>query len=214
MLSLKYIWSLTQNFNEYSDIIEVVKTVENKEIGSLCKIFIEKNRDRKLTLYIWFKGSELSIRDILIDMFFFKKKLDNKAKVHAGFWTAVESIFDDITDYLNKYVDLSYIEIVILGHSLGAAMAKEFARRLQELIPLGLCIIKIITFGSPRCGNKHYAKLFDRFDIQEYILKNDVICKLPLKIMNYSHVNKSKIKYLGKWGISCKAHLSYGKYLT
>ena len=126
-------------------------------------------------------------------------------KVHAGFWSAYETLHEKIYEYLICSIVMD-TKVVIFGHSLGAAMAKECARRIYKYYN-----VKVITFGTPRTGNKKYAKLFDKIDILEYINRADIVTKLPLRIMNYKHT--SKIKRFGKWGLSIKAHLNYGEYL-
>ena len=217
ILTDKYLWNLTQDFNFYSDICNVLTTIACKKIGSYCKIFKAKKNEN--VIYIWIRGTDLIakegngkikinwkefLKDLLVDMFFFKKKLKDKMKIHTGFWTAIESIYTSIERFLFKQY---FKKIVIFGHSMGGAMSKEVARRLDELFHN----IKIITFGTPRTGNKYYAKEFDNYNMIEYINRADIVTKLPLRVMNYRHT--SKIKRLGKWGISIKAHLNYGEYL-
>ena len=201
-LTDKYLWYLTQEFAKYSDIIKSkIKVIENTNIGSFSRVFVFQDR-----IYVQFLGTQFSLKDLLVDMFFFKKKLYNKVKVHAGFWSAVESIFYKLSKYL--FIDLDGInkEIIVFGHSMGGAMAKEFTRSIKDYI----LNIKVITFGTPRTGNKYYAEEFDKIDMVEYRMRSDLICMLPPKWLNYSHTKH--IKKVGKF-FNWNAHHKYGGYL-
>lgn len=202
MLTDKYLWCSTQNFVGYSDIAQNIKVIENNDVGSLCRIF-----EYQEVLYIQFEGTQFSLKDLLIDMFFFKKKLYSNVKMHAGFWTAVESIWEKVVDYV-IHIARPYSKVVVFGHSMGAAMAKECVRRLRGLYPLDK--IKVITFGTPRTGNKYYAELFDDYNMIEYMMRSDIVGKLPPKIFNYAHTKH--IKYIGKTFV-WDAHHKYGEYL-
>ena len=82
----------------------------------------------------------------------------NDCRVHAGFmasWVAVRaSLGSTIADLVKYYPDH---ELVLLGHSLGGAMAGlaglEFRRRGWDP--------KITTFGEPRFGNAEMARHVD-----------------------------------------------------
>lgn len=99
-------------------------------------------------------------------------KKSKKTKVHAGFWRMYQGVHTVAFDTLRTCLKTKDVqEIVITGHSLGAAHAYLFALELLQIIlgfipdvynlrvPLGIAL-KILGFGSPRVGNKPLARLF------------------------------------------------------
>lgn len=215
MLSNKYLWCLTQDYDLYSDVLKWDEAIEDKEIGIHCTIFQEAN-DPTETVYIMFRGTELKWNDIIVDLLFFKKNVRKKKvnqmgrslQCHWGFYNAVYSIYAKIVAFL-KSKDLLNNKIVIFGHSAGAAEAKEFTRRFLSN-EAAVCIydIKVITFGTPRTGNKWYANWFDDIDMVEYLTRGDIIGKLPPEFCNYRHT--THIKMIGK---RCTGHHGYGRFL-
>ena len=83
---------------------------------------------------------------------------NSKARVHRGFWQHVNysrepvmrAIFEALADGVN--------DILVTGHSLGAAAATITAALLEALVPRHVSIT-LITFGSPRPGNEAFADI-------------------------------------------------------
>lgn len=115
-------------------------------------------------------------------------------KVHQGYYTLLkekrEEIIQGITDLKGEYSDY---QLAIVGHSLGGALAIltgiEF--QLMGLDPL------VVSFASPKVGNKNMAKFIDSIfntpEVTESIFKyrdfekgfirvvhkGDIVTKLP-----------------------------------
>ena len=81
-------------------------------------------------------------------------------RVHRGFLNSWLSIGGKVAGAV-RYMTQLYpdAEIVITGHSLGAAMAVHCATHLH--VEEGLRVSEVITFGQPRCGNAAFADFFN-----------------------------------------------------
>lgn len=214
MFDDKYLWCLTQDFRIYSDEVYTLKIIEDKEIGIHCTILKERDSEDSLpVVYVMFRGTELKLNDILVDMLFFRKRIRKKKvgitgeiRVHSGFYLAVDSIYNKLFSYITRNY-LHKGKLIIFGHSAGAAESKEFARRLL-VDGIELNKLKLVTFGTPRTGNKYYANWFDEYDMIEYLTKGDVIGMVPFRWMGYEHTRH--IKKIGKW---YSGHHIYGRFL-
>ena len=144
------------------------------------------------TIIIVFKGSS-NIHDFLADIDFgdYSSPDDNiLGEVHRGMHNILYSKMDGgelrcdvITDIISEYSD-NY-NIFLTGHSLGAGLATIFYQHLKNSVKNN---IKIITFGSPRVGNKLFRNNIE--ESTRFVHKNDIVTKLPLNIMDYYHIPK------------------------
>jgi hypothetical protein len=104
-------------------------------------------------------------------------------KVHSGFLRQYQSVRNEIID---KVKDCK--KILIASHSLGAANATIMSLDLAYNYPN--IDVENITFGSPRCGSRKFAKEFNK-----KVLKNircvheyDGVSMIPIPI-RFCHVN-------------------------
>jgi triacylglycerol lipase len=134
-----------------------------------------------------FRGTEVSEpSDILADLKAGKNIEAIGGKIHVGFkgeinklWPAIEKAVANID---NLYVT---------GHSLGAAMATIASGRMQSKVQA------LITFGSPKVGNKEYVKCLT---VTHYRVQNncDDVTKVPFSLMGFVHHGTHKyINYYG-----------------
>mmetsp|Transcript_3399 Transcript_3399/g.526 ORF Transcript_3399/g.526 Transcript_3399/m.526 type:complete len:145 (-) Transcript_3399:143-577(-) len=79
-------------------------------------------------------------------------------------------------------------KIVISGHSLGGAVATIFA---AHLLKLGYPVTELVTFGSPRVGNKEFAMyVSSRIPKAIRIVHNrDPVPCVPLLKQGFLHVS-------------------------
>ncbi|HEX4982898.1 MAG TPA: hypothetical protein VFV63_14425, partial [Ilumatobacteraceae bacterium] len=81
-----------------------------------------------------------------------------EAWAHTGFWLALESVYDRLTDELDLLRDANPDATVVLtGHSLGGALAELAALRLHED---GYPIDAVHTFGAPNVGGTELTDAF------------------------------------------------------
>ena len=99
-------------------------------------------------------------------------------KVHVGFKQEINKLWPKISQSL-----LNVQSLYITGHSLGAAMATIAARRLNSKVTA------LITFGSPRVGNKYFVNGLNDLNILHYRVQNncDDVTKVPPRLMGFRH---------------------------
>jgi hypothetical protein len=199
------------NMNHYyfKDIKEPMLYLANKYPFSRLHKFISNERtdtqvgiaidDYLNKIIIIFRGTE-SLKDCYYDLNLVKEKLDistafagkgpefvDDILVHKGFLEQSNSVYIDITDIIDSFLNLKNYEIYITGHSLGAATGTILAYFLSEKYKNK--IIKLVTFGSPRVGNYNFKQHFNSKDnIIHYRITNnrDTVTSVPS--YNYYHV--------------------------
>ncbi|XP_046857413.1 lipase-like isoform X2 [Xenia sp. Carnegie-2017] len=111
-------------------------------------------------------------------------------KVHSGFfqyYNLLETqMFEKVKALSDKHPGS---KIIVTGHSLGGAIATLAAVDLVN----AKHTVDLITFGSPRVGNKEFAQYIDTtvkgLDLR-VTYKGDPVTDLPPKIIGYRHVGQ------------------------
>lgn len=134
-------------------------------------------------VYIIPVGTELSVFEWLKNFMIFKKGHGYLGRVHKGFYYNLRALWDGIED--TGVFDSPNVTFV--GHSRGGAIA--------SLMALSYFFIynkkpRVITFGSPRVGNRTWKKNFEQSGIEHVrvALSGDLITKIP--VLNYWHVGR------------------------
>jgi triacylglycerol lipase len=123
-----------------------------------------------------FRGTEVTQKsDVLADLKAGKNIEACGGKVHVGFKGEINKVWPAITIALAN-IDAVYVT----GHSLGAAMATIAASRMQDRVTA------LVTFGSPRVGNKEFV---DSVFVEHYRVQNncDDVTKVPFMLMGFTH---------------------------
>jgi triacylglycerol lipase len=96
-------------------------------------------------------------------------------KVHSGFRSEINKLWPSIERAVAN-IDAIYVT----GHSLGAAMATIAANRLRKKVQA------LITFGSPRVGDKRFV---NSLDVPHMRVQNncDDVTKVPPYLMGFRH---------------------------
>lgn len=102
-------------------------------------------------------------------------------RVHRGFKQEV----DDIWPMLEQELQDNQKDTWFTGHSLGGAMATICAGRCL-LAHIPTCPKQIITFGSPRVGNKRYIN-YAKVDYLRWVNNNDIVTRVPPAWLGYRH---------------------------
>lgn len=103
-------------------------------------------------------------------------------KVHAGFARAALSVFPSVQQWLSAN-STARKQLVLTGHSLGAAIATLLASALKP--------DKLVTIGSPRVGDSTFAETLEGVDITRFVDCCDVVTELPPELGGYVHVSAS-----------------------
>jgi len=144
-------------------------------------------------LYIAFRGTEpTKIADIWADLKAWQVKSKYKSgRVHAGFRSALDNVWESV---LETVISQSPGRTVIItGHSLGAALATLCAKRVSKLIDAKICLY---TFGSPRVGNRRWAKSFN-IETYRFVNNNDIVTRVPSGLL-FRHVGT--LQYFNHYG--------------
>jgi hypothetical protein len=122
-----------------------------------------------------FRGTE-SGTDALVDLMIMKSDVEPEfaacedVAIHAGFEMALNAVWTPLLAHLGTARAFDAQELVITGHSLGAAVATICASRVDAMTTRSL----LFTFGSPRVGNKAFAAYFaPTFSERCFRMRND-----------------------------------------
>ena len=176
------------------------KDIDFKSLGlKLVKWIEDKKSDtqgfvatKDKSIYIVWRGSS-SKKDFQNDASIDKVPfIEQGEKVHIGFKSSWEAVKDQTYEALDKALKTLGGEdkidnIIVCGHSLGAAVTTLFAYAIYTIYKSN----KIIscTIGSPRVGNKVFKTNFDKSPIESLRIVNnlDVVTRTPN--IGYHHVN-------------------------
>lgn len=161
------------------------------------------------TFYVTFFSTN-SKKDWLFNFWAFGKEIpyegtNKKIKVHSGYITAYRSCRDEIVKRLK---DSGKKKVFVTGHSLGGAVSTIAALDIKYNNPE--FDVQVVTFGSPRMGNKYFKESFDKRmpDNIRVSFGNEFTLGLPPEWAGYRHVSGNK--HLGPaykwWKISIKNH--------
>ena len=108
-------------------------------------------------------------------------------KVHEGFlvtWTALQG-------QIGAWLDgVRGTRLVVTGHSLGAAMATLMAALHPNAV--------LVTFGSPRVGNKDFIGAWAGRDVRRYVDCADIVPQVPPRMIAFRHVGD--MRYIDRKG--------------
>ena len=124
-----------------------------------------------------FRGTEVTENsDVLADLKAGKNLEACGGKIHVGFKGEINKLWPTISKVLADNPGNLYVT----GHSLGAAMATIAASRMQDRVTA------LVTFGSPRVGDKEFVK---SVSVDHYRVQNncDDVTKVPFKLMGFAH---------------------------
>jgi len=180
-------------YSEQKDIdfkslgLKLVKWIEDTKSDTQGFVAIKDK-----SIYIVWRGSS-SKKDFQNDASVDKVPfIEQGEKVHIGFKSSWEAVKDQTYEALDKALKTLGGEdkidnIIVCGHSLGAAVTTLFAYSIYTIYKSN----KIIscTIGSPRVGNKIFKQNFDKSPIESLrIVHNlDVVTRSPN--IGYHHIN-------------------------
>ena len=108
-------------------------------------------------------------------------------RVHGGFQAALMDVWPAMRTRLAQYAQRP---LWLTGHSLGGAMATLAAAQLADADE---SFFGVYTFGSPRCGGKKFARVYDiEAGARSHRVhnNNDIVARLPTRQMKYRHVGR------------------------
>ncbi|KAI2883979.1 hypothetical protein CBS11852_8952 [Aspergillus niger] len=138
-----------------------------------------------------FRGS-YSIRSWLADFTFVytDPNLCSGCEAELGFWSSWTNVRKAITPTLNNTVSqYPDYELVIVGHSLGAAIATLAAANIRETDGLNATLY---AYASPRVANPKLAEFItnqNKGANYRFAHTDDPVPRVPLEVMGYKHIS-------------------------
>ena len=155
-------------------------------------------------IILCFRGTEPNkLGDVVTDLLAWQSEVGDKAKVHDGFWSALEGVWDDLKKSLTEDLKTNdgfrnteqpeTQKLWITGHSLGGALAALTAYRLvqgSEPVFTAEQIGGVFTFGQPRVGDSKYSHEYKDLQQQDdclndrhfrFVNNNDIVTTVPPK---------------------------------
>jgi len=139
-------------------------------------------------LVIAIRGSS-SISDFMNDSFCWTENFfdvnEKGCRVHAGFVEQYLSMRMNMLIEVFHAFSKNKKRVTFTGHSLGGALATICGCVVKNTLP-ELCV-SVYTYGSPRVGNKIFAKLFEAVDVSIRVVNgSDPVTTIPY--WGYEHV--------------------------
>lgn len=139
------------------------------------------------TAYVVFRGTQPDrATDILCDADAVPVSWPGGGRVHRGFLRAANALFPAVDAWLGER---GGADLMVTGHSLGAAMATLLAARVPRAA--------LVTLGSPRVGNRDFARLLAGRDVWRYVDCCDRVADLPPAV-GYKHLDGER--YIDRTG--------------
>lgn len=125
-------------------------------------------------LHIAFSGTQ-NTADVRTDLRF----LPNLSGCHRGFFNRAKSLLETVVEIIDKNSYQRDIQIYLVGHSLGGAMAQILCKMLKGKYKY----LSAITFGSPRVWLKFNNPKVDHIRVEH---RDDPVPKLlPIFYRHY-----------------------------
>jgi len=110
-------------------------------------------------------------------------------KVHSGFYGAFQDLRADVLAAVNRGVAGGYTQVLVVGHSLGAAIANLASVYLQKQLGSSATVYARM-FAPPRVGNPDWADYTDATlgaRSQWMAVADDLVPHLPTLALNFRH---------------------------
>ncbi len=144
--------------------------------------FLARNNDACI---LAFRGTQPDeVEDWLTDLDF-RQVPGPVGNVHAGFWNALNDVWNDIAAALQ--VARGNRSLWITGHSLGGALAVLATARLRTMQNLQT-VNGLYTYGQPRVGDAQFCTSFDQWmgaNTFRFVNYKDIVPRVPFTNLNY-----------------------------
>lgn len=174
------------------DILRALKADDGKFIdvvpfnaGNAQAIFVEHEK----YVVMAFRGTD-EIRDWVDNVKAFPIK-ELFGDFHSGFWECANNVWEGIWAAYQESRRTEIRPLFITGHGLGGAMATIAAARL---VHQDLPFSNVYSFGQPRAMLREASRIFNAECGSRFFRfhnNNDLVTRLPFRLMGYSHVGIS-----------------------
>ena len=153
-----------------------------------------RSDDATVVVFRGTEPSEPGVDGALVDASFRLRNQPTPAgtvAVHSGFWQAVDSVYDDVVDYIEASGDR---RVWLTGHSLGGSLAVVTALRLAAD---GYDVAGIQSIGAPNVGGPSFTTVYDRLGLgartQRWVNDRDLVPMLLDPIGDYTEVGSANV---------------------
>ncbi len=145
------------------------------------------------SMFVSYRGSSDLENWIYNAMFQFSYPYNNYPNIgiESGFMKQFTNTHYDVFNKLSliskKYNNKN---LLITGHSLGAALASILAFEIKIIHQDIYNIYDLVTFGSPRVGNKYFSDMFIEYNIPSTRITHyyDIVPHIPQEFLSYQHI--------------------------
>jgi hypothetical protein len=141
------------------------------------------------TVYVVFRGSSSKL-NWMADFEVTKRQYytypECECKVHNGFYDATENLKDYVIKSVREIKEKTgYSNVIVTGHSLGAAVAQLIGMELSAVDIKN----QIYNFGQPRIGDENYATFVNTIseELVRFTHDRDMVPHVPPREMGYLH---------------------------
>lgn len=114
-------------------------------------------------------------------------------RVHSGFYYAFMSIREALARFVYQLEQTG--KLVIIGHSLGGAVAYLVGLDLHYNWLWKRDDLAVITLGAPRLGNGPFCYAYHQRLGQQtirFVNSEDIVPRFPFRLLGYDHVNEER----------------------
>jgi triacylglycerol lipase len=118
-----------------------------------------------------------------------------RTRIHRGY----RNSFLMLSGEIRKLSKITKRPFYLTGHSLGGALATICSTYIDATATY--------TFGSPRIGNRTFAKVLKDRKLHRFVYENDIAPKWPFGFLGYRHggtpwIIKKDSRLLNKWSFA------------
>jgi hypothetical protein len=159
--------------------------------------FVAAGRD---VVAVVFRGTESAKpEDLLADLLTGSVPWPGAGQVHRGFAQAFAAVRGDLHGVLRARPASD--RLVVTGHSLGAAVATLAAATLRARRPT------LVTFGSPRVGDREFARSLEELEIHRFVNCCDAVARIPPETFGHDDIGRLLTDLTGSPRVSAGAAL-------
>lgn len=151
-------------------------------------------RQSDKTALVAFRGTQADkFKDILGDIKFALTPWTDATQAHSGFAERARALLPAVQAWLEREA-ADRRNLLLAGHSLGAAIATLAATKLQPA--------RLITIGSPQVGDKAFAESLRDADCLRIVNCRDVVTRLPLPVDSPWYAHAGRLLYVTREGLA------------
>lgn len=188
-------WLMDAAFLSYSNPATIAREYQ-KVAGAAIQLFSGKRSTQCYVastsdwIVLTFRGTQVddfwqSVLDWTTDARFVPVLDSHGDWVHAGFKSATEQVWRDVSGHIRTLQNAKRRPLWICGHSLGAALATVAANLCADDPALGFA--GLYTFGSPRVGDRRFGAEITPAVVFRFQHDSDLVTHVPLGLV-FHHV--------------------------